>query len=349
MTVGLSERIKAARLRAGLSMEDLAKLLNLSKQSVYKFEKDQLTPNPEVLHNIALYLNIPINELFSKEKRLEQVSFRSGVEEAMIKLSSIEDEVIEEMELTTELEALTKDTIVFDNPLKHWQIKDLSDVERAAAEVRLQWQLGFAPISNIVGVLENKGICVVEKNSQYDYEGFSAFYQGKPIIVLNTKTQEITRKRFTALHELGHILLGSIVVESLKDNIEQICDTFAGALLLPEQVLKQFWKGRTKFLMQDFISLKETFGISIQAIWRRAVHLKLLSWESLHKWKEAYQAQPNYGNYMGSESPRRLELLMLKCLANGKITYDQGIEKVKGLKNNLDKTLLVNLKYSLSI
>jgi Zn-dependent peptidase ImmA (M78 family) len=351
MTETFAEKLKKARNQAGLSMEELADLLNVSKQSVYKYEKNMLTPNPEALNKISKVLNVEIDALFRYRKnKLEDVSFRTGIEQAMIKLANVEDEVIEEMELLSELEKLSKNEEEFENPLQNLQITKMADVERAADTVRKQWKLGEEiPISNVVELLENKGIVVIQKFSNYSFEGFSAFYKERPVIVLNLKTDEITRRRFTALHELGHILLGKIISEKMKDRIEEICNVFAGILLLPVEVLKRFWLGRQKFVMQDFINLKESYGISILAIWISAIKLNLLAWETYNKWKEAYETQTNYGKFNGGEHSKRLETLVLKCILSGKISVEKAIEKTKKLNNNLDKTIILNMEYNMAI
>jgi len=346
-----SEKLKRARSNAGMSMDDLAELLDLSKQSVYKYEKNLLTPNPEALNKIARILNVTINDLFdnTRKERLQNISFRSGVEEAMIKLSQIEDEIIDEIELLTELERLSKDTIEFVNPLtKEFQISKIGDVEKAAEKLREKWNLGEIPIANVVEVIETRGICVIQKYSFYQFDGFSAFYKQRPIIVLNTRTEEITRRRFTSLHELGHIILGSLVTEKMQERIEEICNVFAGALLLPAKVLRKFWEGRKSFLMHDFIHIKESFGISIQAIWSRAISLSLLSWDTYHKWKDAYEVQTNYGNFNGNETPKRIESLIFRCISAGKLTTEKALAKAKKLKNNLDKTIMLNMEYNLT-
>jgi Zn-dependent peptidase ImmA (M78 family) len=309
-----------------------------------------LTPNPEALYKIACVLNVKIEDFFTKSRtrRLENISFRTGIEEAMIKLSKLENEVIEELELLGELEKLVKDPIHYKNPLEGTIISKLADVETAAERLRQNWCLGEGPISNVTDMLETNGICVIHKFSNYEFDGFSAFYKTRPVIVINTKIEEVTRRRFTAVHELSHIVLTSLIAENLSDRIEEICNAFAGALLLPGKILRKFWEGRKKFLMQDFINFKESFGISIQAIWIRAINLSLLTWNTFHKWKDAYEKQTNYGKFSGTEVPKRIESLLLRCLASGKLNLEKALEKASILKNNLDKTIRINMEFNLS-
>lgn len=346
----LSIKLKETRNKAGLSMDSLADLIEVSKQSIYKYEKNLQSPSPEMLNKISLALNTPIEDFFYKNNRgLSKISFRNGIEHAMIKLSNIEDEIIEELDLIFELERIVDDVPKFKNPLSNFSILKMSDVDKAADNLRSLWGLGEIPIASVVDLLEYKGVCVIEKFSSYQFDGFSAFYKERPLIVLNTSFQEITRRRFTAFHELGHIILEKFVSDKLKHKIEDICNAFAGALLIPSIVLKKFWQGRKSFLMQDFINLKQCFGISIKAIWFRAIFLELITWDTYRKWKDAYEIQTTYGSFVGNETPKSFHFLISKCIAIGRITAEKLIEKVKRLNNNLDKTILMNLKYNMTV
>lgn len=54
-------RLRAARLKAGLSLEDLAQRLGgmVSRQAIAKYEKGLITPSPEVLEQLLQVLEIP--------------------------------------------------------------------------------------------------------------------------------------------------------------------------------------------------------------------------------------------------------------------------------------------------
>jgi Zn-dependent peptidase ImmA (M78 family) len=55
------------------------------------------------------------------------------------------------------------------------------------------------------------------------------------------------------------------------DAIEKMCDAFAGAVLLPSEILLQeFGKNRTAISMPELRRIKELYGISIAAIMVRA-------------------------------------------------------------------------------
>jgi Zn-dependent peptidase ImmA (M78 family)/DNA-binding XRE family transcriptional regulator len=350
MSNALSKKIAAARKDSDLSMDELASLLGVSKQTVYKYESDLIKPSPEVLSKLSILFAKELSYFFSDKSsnRLEKISFRNEVEEAAIRLAEIEAEAIKVIECHFELEDLSSRNREFKNPLKDCTIESLKDLEQAAELLRSVWELGAAPISSVIELLESKNIIIIEHYSHYHYDGFSAFYKNRPVILLNTRIEEVTRKRFTALHELGHILLQSIS-EELSPKIEEICDAFAGALLMPQKVLKSFWEERNSFLMQDFVTLKESYGISILALWMRAKHLGFIDWDTFHKWKELYYLEKDHGKYVGKEIPKRLEKLLLRGVSEGLIPIKHGIKIAKSIGNSVDKLLILELGKNLKV
>ena len=63
----LSEKILALRKKAGLSQEDLANKLDVSRQSVYKWESDLATPEFEKLKSIAKLFNVTFDYLMNDD------------------------------------------------------------------------------------------------------------------------------------------------------------------------------------------------------------------------------------------------------------------------------------------
>jgi transcriptional regulator with XRE-family HTH domain len=72
-----SHRLRAARIKAGLSLEDLAKKLGglVSRQALAKYEKGLITPSPRVLSHLLQVLEIPpLIEVQDKFLALENLS-----------------------------------------------------------------------------------------------------------------------------------------------------------------------------------------------------------------------------------------------------------------------------------
>lgn len=112
-----------------------------------------------------------------------------------------------------------------------------------AWEILLQEQITELPIS-VSGICKNMGIKIKYYIPEDDNSGMSMILDGEPVIFVN-QNESTERKRFTAAHELGHILLGHVGKYNLvnrepsgNDNpIERAANVFASRLLAPACVL----------------------------------------------------------------------------------------------------------------
>ncbi len=112
-----------------------------------------------------------------------------------------------------------------------------------AWEVLINEHITELPIS-ISAICKNMGISIRLYEAEEDNSGYSLIINGKAYIFIN-KNHSAERQRFTAAHELGHILLGHVGKYELvnrepnaSDNpIEQAANVFASRLLAPACVL----------------------------------------------------------------------------------------------------------------
>ena len=65
----LSERIRQLRQDRGISQVDLAKRLNVTKQSVSNWENDNIQPSIEMLQRIADICSVSTDYLLGRENR----------------------------------------------------------------------------------------------------------------------------------------------------------------------------------------------------------------------------------------------------------------------------------------
>ncbi len=165
-------------------------------------------------------------------------------------------------------------------------------------------------------LLEENEIKVIEIETSNEFDGFSGWADGEiPIIVLNINHNP-ERKRLTALHELGHLILN--INSSLSEyEKEKICFQFAGAMLLPETSLKsEIGITRSHITIPELITVKETYGISIQAIMARAKDLGIINesrFFSFRKWINKNLLEEGLGSFHGIESSNRFKRLIYRA------------------------------------
>ena len=144
-----------------------------------------------------------------------------------------------------------------------------------AWEIILREGITELPV-RIVPLCRQMGIRVVLHDDPMHGDGYSGIFESVPHIFVNRACYR-PRQRFTAAHELGHILLGHVGTyrlvnrePSATDNpIEQAANVFASRLLAPACVL---WACNA--FTPDAIA--DLCDISIQAAQYRAERMKLL-------------------------------------------------------------------------
>ena len=147
----------------------------------------------------------------------------------------------------------------------------------AAAIVRKEWKLGLAGIVNVIDLLENHGVKVIEIDAPESFDGMSSLVNEKFHVVILNKAFSVERKRFTALHELGHLVLR--FPKSIdKKQEESFCHLFASEMLVPEPELKRILgKARKDISYQELRAIQLGYGISCDAIMYKAKECAIIS------------------------------------------------------------------------
>lgn len=269
-------RITFARVRRCLTTEQLAKALGITSRSIQDYESGSAAPDSATVAEMALLLNFP-KQFFYLEEAMpvigeHAVSFRS---------LSKTNEVMRNCALSLGAIAFTlNDWIEERFNLPQADLPDLSDLppEEAAATLRRMWGLGNVPISNMIYLLESKGIRVFSLADEVrDVDAFCTWYGGKPFVFLNTM-KSAERSRFDAAHELGHLVRD---VYSMRHGdtrgieMEREADAFAGAFLMPRESVVV--NKPPAFTIGYLLTLKQYWGVSLVALLHRLNALRLVS------------------------------------------------------------------------
>lgn len=314
---------------SGLSLQELADRTGVSKSAIFKYENNEMMPDSASLIRLSEILDVNMGYFFNDELsgniELIDIEYREEFKLGDTEIDTIKKNVENYLERLFELEKVADVAPErFKNPVEGIRIKSVSDVTKAVKVLRRKWQIATTAISNVIGLIESKGIKVYQILQSEKFEGFSAWAGEVPVIVVNGNIQEVTRVRFTALHELGHIVL--CVEDDLSDEkIERICDAFAGAMLFPDDlVVAELGSNRKKISLEELKLVKEKYGISIQAIMVRAANVSIISWDTYNKWKQYYLSltgtNQDFGKFSSDESPKRFSQMLFNCIAEEKIS-----------------------------
>lgn len=337
-----AERLKSARKMKGWSLQQLADntSIAITKQALNKYEQSAMNPTGEVLIALAKALDVE-PDFFLRESKieLESVKFRKKRKLSVKQADSIKAKVKDFLERYLEVEQLLNIKTRFNNPVKNIAIQEVEDVEKAALKLIKDWNLGFDPIPNVIEMLENNAVRVIEMIAQDEFDGLSTFVGDIPVVVIN-KNYSVERKRFAALHELGHLVLS---IEEGADK-EKICHAFAGALLLPDDSLKKLLGDkRNNIAPGELVSIKEQFGISMQAIMMRALLQGIIDKNSVERFWRSMAGNKNelgLGSFSGREKSYRFEHLVFRLAAEDVVSLSKAANlagmKMAAFRDELD-------------
>ncbi|NCC32502.1 MAG: helix-turn-helix domain-containing protein [Chloroflexia bacterium] len=334
----ISDRIRQARLAAGLTLGALGEKVGVSHTAIQKYEKGLLTPSSFQLLKLARACGIR-TEYFFRTHRVEllQPEFRKLSSFGKKAQEALKLKVVELVEKRVELLGAFPESplLAFSAPegLPE-RIASLDEIEAFSDQVRNAWQLGMNPITDLIGTLEAVGLLVIvvdEENPKFS--GLTAKARtddGRvyPVVAVSHRWPG-DRQRFTLAHELGHLLLADRLVDGLDE--EKACDRFAGAFLAPRvAVLHLLGQQRQALEWQELYALKHEFGLSMTGWLQRAkqcgviseaVHLSMFKWFSAKGWRKK---EP--GDCLPQEHPQIFDQLVYRALAEQYISEGKAAE-----------------------
>lgn len=151
--------------------------------------------------------------------------------------------------------------------------------EAAALSVRSHWNLGQQPITNMIRMLEAKGVRVFSLNEDTkNVDAFSCWRDDQPYVFLNTfKSTE--RSRFDAAHELGHLVMHRHGAPQDSRQAEMEADQFASHFLMPYDDVASRIRYVTS--IEDLVQAKRRWGVSVAALNYRLHKMGVISdWQN---------------------------------------------------------------------
>lgn len=349
----IGERLKKARLGAGLSMDQMVARMDhfLTKQAISKYETGKTVPGPEMLVRLAEVLGVKTSYFLQEPTvNVEFIAYRKHSRLPKAESSRLQARISNYLENYHSLATLfpvsggkTERRRISNIP-KQWQAKSVEDAERIAKELRRVWEIGLDPIENLVETLEDHDAAVLALDADERFDGISAWAmvrdddeQKIPVLVTNAGMPG-DRQRFNLAHELGHLV---IKPKQTKED-EDIAHRFAAAFLVPDEAAyKELGRSRSRIEFDELLLLKHKYGMSMQAWLRRARDLEIISFSwykntfvtfRKHGW---HKHEP--GERVESEQPIRFRQYVLRAMAEGIISRERAEELHPGIVSIDDK------------
>jgi len=298
-------RLTQARHLAGKTKKEIAEAIGVTPAAVGQYESGMTKPRPDLIPLLAQTLEVPVTFFLSgrPHARLDAsgAHFRSLRSARAWQRDKAVAHVKQVWELTLALEKRVQlppvDLPGFAGGEMHSGVEPPRSPVEAARALRAHWGLGTGPISHLVRHLEARGIVVdAPPGDQADREvdAFSISYL-RPIMVLTAnRTDDVYRYRFTAAHELGHLVLHGDTAPGDTQH-EREADAFAAEFLTPRDSVVPELPVRVD--LRRLAELQRVWGVSVDSLLYRCREVGLLSDQAAARaWRNLAQlrGQPGF-------------------------------------------------------
>ena len=277
------DRLRQARQLALMTKKEVADAAGVSAAAVGQYEAGISVPRHATVVRLADALDVPI-EFFAPGRPLQRLetsetyfeSLRATTAKQRSRATAFAEQV---WELSFALEAHVR--------LPPAELPDIfGDADtrysprEAAVATRQLWELGTGPIGHLVSQLEAHGvICSMAPPTENEVtariDAYSTLAFRRPLIVLTAdRADDVLRHRFSAAHELGHLVLhgGSASGELW---LEREADAFAAEFLTPRAAIEKELPERLDFA--KLFKLSERWGVEVRSLVYRSQELGIIS------------------------------------------------------------------------
>jgi Zn-dependent peptidase ImmA (M78 family)/transcriptional regulator with XRE-family HTH domain len=267
------KRIRQARELRALTQNELARRIGVTQAAIAYIEKGLKQPSSELIAKIAAQTRFPL-AFFSTDTPLEfspdSLQFRCHASLTKREIATARRYAELAYECVQVFGAqLTQIPLTL--PICP------REPDAAARQVRTAFMLSpDEPITNLIHVVEKSGVLVLalpETSTRLD--AFSLWVgpnSTTPLIVISGRKPG-DRCRYSVAHDLGHLAM--VHPNRFRAEEEREAGRFAAELLLPEKAMRR--EILPPVTLSSIAVLKPRWGVSVQALIRRAYELNIIS------------------------------------------------------------------------
>lgn len=343
---------KMEELQAGDSM-----FKAVSSTAIERYENAVMLPeSSSVMITLATALRIALGDLyrpFTVNVDMTKFKFRKKAKLGKKAQEAIKLKIQNRVEKYLEIERILGIKAESENVLEDLTICTPQDARDAAMKLRLAWQLGCAPISQPILLLESKGVKIIEVDEDpVLFDGTSNTVEGIPVIVINRNyknpdNKEEERRRLTCFHEYGHIVLHFHEDIDEKEQ-EHLCNVFANEMLIPTDAFKKIFGEKRKTISSyELKAVQKEYGISVAALLKKAQELGVIS-DGRYRWyiitinkpeNKAFKAQIEHTEISEPMHSTRFNQLVYRALAMEMLTISKAAELLDTSVNDVHDNL----------
>lgn len=298
----VGEQIRQARLGVGISQAELAARVGLDRTMIAKIEAGSRRVDALELIRLSTALDVPIDYLL--ERRPAVISHRA---ELLVEDSDT-DVARRSQRLDITLSAWLRDvrqmidagTLRANAPMRYdGRVESEADARLAARWLREAHGAGNGPIDTLMEFSERSGQYVLV--CHIPGEGASLIDSDIAVAVVGANGDP-GRRRATAAHELGHLVLGDeyssdLAVHLSRADREGIINAFAAELLLPISAFAVHNPADTP--REDLIRLAARYRTSWSLALRQAEQAGWLDGATRSKWSQSTPTRAEFMDAIG--------------------------------------------------
>jgi Zn-dependent peptidase ImmA (M78 family) len=217
------------------------------------------------------------------------------------------------------------------------------NIKQVAEEAR--YRFSKKGIVDIFDILEDVAFFIRKPLDIYDISGFTTYFNNEFVVFLNSSFT-LGHERFTAAHEIYHILYNSdilkkeklLINDSAYTNEDKKANVFAAEFLMPEDYVKElFYKlvnvDKDKVEVRHVVRLNSTLKVSYKAMLKRLVQLdlcdislyeSLVEYGTLEKKEELRDITKTEGYDISLIVPSNIVYVSKEYLEIAKQNYEKG-------------------------
>jgi Zn-dependent peptidase ImmA (M78 family)/DNA-binding XRE family transcriptional regulator len=268
------ERIKQARELRGLTQTKLAELLKVTQGRIAQIEGEFRDVADSLVAEIAYQTALPVS-YFSRAPE-NWLSAGSLLFRARTSISKREiTQSLRDAEHVFSLAHSMAKRLEISVSLRTIQ----GDPKEAARKTRALLELASTePVHNLIRVLERTGVWVLAVPTMKGRDAFCCWAEADgrqiPVIVISPDCPG-DRLAMNVAHELGHLVLHKNLLGRLSPELEKEAFAFGAEFLMPEAGIRPDLQ--PPISLTRVARLKPKWGVSIQALVRRAYDLGIIS------------------------------------------------------------------------
>lgn len=252
----LGQRLRAAREACGMTQEEVARCMDLSRPTIVQIELGNRAVSSIELDRLAYLFGRDIREFLATEfhekdafvalfRAHPEITAQPEVTDALRTCLALGREITNlERLLGIDRDMGTTAAYPLPPPRNKWDA--VQQGARVAEEERRRLQLGISPLANVAEVLETQGVRTAQIHLPDDVSGLTLSEPSVGLFVVANSGHHLLRRRYSYAHEYAHVLLdrerlGTISRAADRDDLIEVrANAFAANLLMPEEGMRQF-------------------------------------------------------------------------------------------------------------